>query len=264
MRVVLLAGGRGSRLQEETQARPKPMVEIGGRPILQHIMERYAGFGHRDFTIALGYLGGLIKEYFASLAAHSGDLRVDLGTGAKTRLGEVAVLDWQIDLIDTGLDVMTGGRLRRLRQHIGDETFLLTYGDGLADVNLDALLAFHAAHGRLATVTAVRPPARFGAIELEGARVSRFIEKPVSGEGWINGGFFVLEPAVIDLIEGDATVWEQEPLRRLAEQGELMAFRHDGFFQPMDTIRDRDQLQALWDEGTAPWVITHGPAGQRS
>lgn len=258
MRVVLLAGGRGSRLQEETHDRPKPMVDIGGRPILQHIMQRYADFGHRDFTVALGYLGDAIKRHFAGLAAHSGDLRIDLGTGRTTRLGDPETLDWRVDLIDTGLATMTGGRIRRLREQLTGGTFLLTYGDGLADIDVDALVAFHRAHGRLATVTAVRPPARFGAIELDGARVSRFVEKPVSGAGWINGGFFVLEPAIIDLIDGDDTVWEQEPLRRLAEQGDLMAFRHDGFFQPMDTVRDRDRLRALWEERSAPWIVRPG------
>ncbi len=254
VKVVILAGGLGTRLAEETTVRPKPMVEIGGRPILTHIMRWYSHFGYNEFIIALGYKGELIKQYFLNFYALNSDITVELQSG------NVTVHDghrekWIVHLVDTGAETMTGGRVRRLRKWLTDETFMLTYGDGLADVDLAALVAFHHQHGRLATVTAVRPPARFGELAFEGDRVTRFTEKPQTGEGWINGGFFVLNRTVLDYIPGDQTMWEVEPMRRLAEQGDLMAYRHPGFWQPMDTLREKQQLQDLWQSGRAPWMV---------
>jgi glucose-1-phosphate cytidylyltransferase len=255
MRTVILAGGKGTRLAEETGLRPKPMVEIGGRPILWHIMSLYARHGHKDFLVACGYKGDMIKEYFARYHAQDSDFFVDLRTG-KTDVIRPAQVDWRVGVIDTGQDTMTGGRLLRLREMLGGESFMLTYGDGLGSVDITALLAFHRAHGKLATVTAVHPPARFGDLNIEGSRVKSFTEKPQTGEGWINGGFFVCEPGVLDYIAGEDTSLEREPLTRLANDGQLMAYRHDGFWQPMDTVREKQILEQLWADGTAPWKAT--------
>jgi glucose-1-phosphate cytidylyltransferase len=249
---VILAGGFGTRLGEYTQTLPKPMVTIGGRPILWHIMKTYAAFGHKSFYLALGYKAEVIKEYFLNYRTLSGNFKIDLQNGA-TELYQSDSVDWQVTLIDTGLNSMTGGRVRRMREFIGNETFLLTYGDGLADINLDELLRFHRMHGRMVTVTAVRPSARFGELEIEAGKVSSFKEKPQAGEGWVNGGYFVIEPAFFDLIDDDATVLEHEPLERAAALGELMAYTHDGYWQCMDTKRDRDALEDLWRQGKAPW-----------
>ncbi len=256
MKVVILAGGLGTRLAEETEVRPKPMVEIGSRPILWHIMKHYAHFGNKEFFIALGYRGEVIKRYFRDLADLNGSMSLSLKDGAVQRY-ESHPEDWNVHLIDTGLNTMTGGRLKRLAPWLraSGETFLMTYGDGLCDIDLSDLLAFHKAHGRLATVTAVRPPARYGGIEFDGDRVAQFTEKPQVGEGWINGGFFVLEPAVLDYIAADATHWEREPLERLAQDGHLMAYKHDAFWQCMDALRDKRLLNELWDGGAAPWKV---------
>jgi len=253
MKVIILAGGRGTRLAEETVTRPKPMVEIGGRPMLWHLMQVYAAHGHRDFLIACGYKGEMIKDYFHSYAQYHNDSIIDLGTGEQTVLNRHA-LDWRVGLIDTGLDTMTGGRILRLRPHV-EGTFMVTYGDGLGNVDITALLAFHRAHGKLATVTAVRPPARFGDLEMEGDRVRTFTEKPQAAEGWINGGFFVFEAGLFDYLDGDEMSLERQPLDRIARAGQLMAYRHHGFWQPMDTIRERELLESLWASGQAPWKI---------
>jgi glucose-1-phosphate cytidylyltransferase len=252
MKVVILAGGLGTRLQEETSVRPKPMVEIGGRPILWHIMNLYAAAGHNEFVLALGYKAEMVRSWFLSYHSLSRDLTVRLSDGASTAHGTPSE-DWTVHLIDTGLETQTGGRLRRLREWIGNETFCLTYGDGVSDVDLKKLVAFHKAHGKLATVTAVRPPARFGGLELEGETVRAFAEKNQTSEGWINGGFFVLEPTVLDYIAADNTLWEREPLEQLASEGQLRAFKHEGFWQPMDTLRDLRLLESLWVGGTPPW-----------
>ncbi|WP_137177823.1 glucose-1-phosphate cytidylyltransferase [Roseomonas sp. AR75] len=255
MKAVILAGGRGTRLAEETSLRPKPMVEIGGRPILWHIMKIYAAHGVTDFVICLGYKGWQIKEFFLNYRSHAADLTVDLATGAVEVLRPNAE-PWRVTLVDTGEDTMTGGRLRRIAPHVaGDQTFCMTYGDGVGDVDITALIAFHRAHGKQATVTAVVPPGRFGALQREGDRVAAFTEKPAGDGGTINGGFFVLSPRVLDRIAGDATVWENEPLTGLAHDGELCAYDHRGFWQPMDTLRDREQLERLWSEGRAPWRV---------
>lgn len=232
--------------------RPKPMVEIGGRPILWHLMHFYADHGFKDFVVACGYKGEMIKQYFRDIALHESDFFVNLRNGAIEVLNG-SPLDWRVGVIDTGLDSMTGGRLLRLRSVLGDTPFLCTYGDGLSDVDVTALVRFHRAHGKLATVTAVRPPARFGGLALQGDCVEAFTEKPQAEGGWINGGFFVFEPRVLDYLTDDTTILEREPLERLAADGELMAYRHDGFFQPMDTVRERDLLESLWASGSAPW-----------
>jgi glucose-1-phosphate cytidylyltransferase len=253
MKAVILAGGRGTRLAEETVVRPKPMVEVGGRPMLWHIMKMYAAHGIHDFVVCLGYKGVQIKEYFINYRLHDADVTVDLAAGECTFHRSQAE-PWRVTLVDTGENTETGGRLRRVAPYLaGEEDFCMTYGDGLSDVDIGALVAFHRQEGRLATVTAVRPPGRFGGLEREGSRVRRFVEKPRGDGGSINGGFFVLSPKVLDLIEGDDTVWEREPLESLAERGELAAFDHPGFWQPMDTVRERNLLEALWASGAAPW-----------
>jgi glucose-1-phosphate cytidylyltransferase len=252
MKAVILAGGLGTRLSEETVLKPKPMVEIGGRPILWHIMKSYSQFGVRDFVICLGYKGYIIKEYFANYGMHMSDITVD------TRTGEIAVHrnqaeDWRISLIDTGEETMTGGRLKRALSFIDDQTFCLTYGDGVSDVDIGATIDFHKGHGRKATVTAVRPLSRFGQLFFDGTAVTDFAEKPLEEGGWINGGFFVLDRSVGDYLEGDDTIWERAPMERLASDGEMQAYFHNGFWQPMDTLRDRQHLEALWAGRQAPW-----------
>ena len=252
MKVAILAGGVGSRLSEETISKPKPMVEIGGRPILWHIMKHYEQHGFDDFVIALGYKGELIKRWLLDLAALQGDITVQVGRG-RVEKHEGERDDWTVKLVETGLETQTGGRVKRLAPHLGEGTFMLTWGDGVSDIDLGRLLEFHRSHGKLATMTAVRPPARFGHIELVGEVVSEFSEKPQAREGWINGAFFVLEPQVIDYIDHDMTHWEREPLERLAAEGQLMAYRHESFWQCMDTLRDRVLLESMWESGNAPW-----------
>lgn len=253
MKTVILAGGLGTRIAEETAVKPKPMVEIGGRPLLWHLCSLYAHHGFREFVIACGYKGEVIKQYFHDLSVHAADWTVELGTGARTMLQQQAP-DWTVHLMDTGQDTMTGGRLRRLKPMLVDGTFMCTYGDGLSDIDIRALVAFHKAHGRLATVTAVRPPARFGAINLDGDRVATFSEKSQASEGWINGGFFVFEPGVLDYLEHDDVPLERAPLEHIAADGQLMAYRHEGFWQPMDTLREKQLLERQWESGQAPWA----------
>jgi glucose-1-phosphate cytidylyltransferase len=254
MKIALLAGGVGTRLSEETIVKPKPMVEIGGTPILMHIMMHYAHYGFRDFVVALGYKGEYIKKYMVDYASLGSSLTIHMGTGhvvPHTR----NKLDWKIDLVDTGQATLTGGRIKRLAPHLGNETFMLTWGDGVSNVDLNALLAFHRSHGKLCTVTVVRPPARFGHIEMDGHKVVSFTEKPQLGEGWINGAFFVCEPAVLGYIEGDTTQFERAPMEGLARDGQLMAYMHEGFWQCMDTLRDKVLLDSLWESGKAPWKV---------
>jgi glucose-1-phosphate cytidylyltransferase len=255
MKAVILAGGLGSRLSEETVAKPKPMVEIGGKPILWHIMHIFSAYGVNEFVLALGYRSEVIKEYFLNFFALNNNISLDLASG-KTTIHEGNQPRWKVHLVDTGLMTQTGGRLRRVKPWLGDEeTFMMTYGDGVADVDIRALLRFHESHGKLATVTTVRPPARFGSILFDGQRVSEFSEKPQAGEGWINGGFFVLNRKVIDFVSDDTSIWERAPMERLASEGELMAYRHEGFWQPMDTLREKKLLDDLWLNGTAPWKV---------
>jgi glucose-1-phosphate cytidylyltransferase len=255
MKAVILAGGFGSRLSEETVLKPKPMVEIGGRPILWHILNIYARYGVDEFIIALGYRGEVIKEYFLNFFAINNDISVDLSTG-ETVVHQGNQTPWKVHLLDTGLNTMTGGRLRRLRPWLEDEeAFCFTYGDGVADLDVSALLAFHKAHGKLATMTTVRVPERFGRIAFEGTSVSEFYEKPQESEGWINGGFFVLHPDVIDYVDGDATIWERDPCERLAHDGQLMGYQHPGFWSCMDTLKEKNYLESLWESGRAPWKI---------
>lgn len=261
MKVVILAGGQGTRIAEETVIKPKPMVEIGGKPILWHIMKLYADHGFNDFLVACGYKGEIIKEYFHKIFIHNSDYVVDLKDGSLEVLNSNAV-DWRIGVIDTGLETMTGGRILRLRSWLSQQRFMVTYGDGLGDIDIAALVKFHRSHGRLATVTAVRPPARFGGLALDGDAVREFSEKPQAGEGWINGGFFVFEPGVFDFLNDDATILERDPLERLAAAGELMAFRHEGFWHPMDTLRDRQLLESLWSSGKAPWTTLNRSSGE--
>lgn len=252
MKVVILAGGLGSRLMEETQVRPKPMVEIGGKPILWHIMKIYSAFGLNEFVICLGYKGYLIKEYFSNYLLHTSDVTFDF-RHSSTEFYASKLEPWRVTLVDTGEQTMTGGRLGRIKQHIGNTTFCMTYGDGVSDIDISKLLKWHHDQGRSATVTAVQPPGRFGSLQIENSEVKSFIEKPQGDGGWINAGFFVLEPSIFDLIDGDNCVWEQKPLNTLAHQGELTAYKHTGFWQAMDTLRDYHQLEGLWEKGQAPW-----------
>ncbi len=255
MKAVILAGGLGSRISEETHLKPKPMVEIGGRPILWHILKIYSHYGINDFVICCGYKGYVIKEYFANYFLHMSDVTFHMKLNTMEVHYQKAE-PWQVTLVDTGESSMTGGRLRRVKDYVGNEAFCFTYGDGVADVDVSALIAFHKQQKRLATLTAVQPPGRYGALQMgPDGDVQGFQEKPEGDGGWINGGFFVLEPEVIDLIEGDATTWEQEPLKGLASRGQLSAFHHSGFWQPMDTLRDRMYLEGLWNEGKAPWKV---------
>lgn len=254
MKTVILAGGFGTRLSEETTARPKPMVEIGGRPILWHVMSIFGSHGYDEFVIACGYKGEVIKQYFGDFFHHHSDWFVDLASGQRTIVSQRAP-EWRVHLVDTGTETLTGGRVLRLRDLVSDGTFMVTYGDGLGDVDIPALVAFHKSHGRLATVTAVHPPSRFGALELEGDQVAVYSEKPQTNVGWINGGFLVFEPDVLDLIHGADSSLERDVLELLAAKGELMAFRHHGFFQPMDTLREKKLLEDLWASGEAPWII---------
>lgn len=253
MKTVILAGGLGTRLSEETERRPKPMVEIGGMPILWHIMKMYADAGFTEFLVALGYKAEVVKSFFLDYCRLRNDFSLDLRTGdVDVHDGERE--DWTVHLVDTGLDTQVGGRVKRLSKWVSDGTFMMTYGDGVAALDIRDVLEFHRRHGRLATLTAVRPPARFGALDLDGDLVASFAEKPQLGEGWINGGFFVLEPEVLDYIDGDETVFEREPLERLAQDGQLAAYRHERFWHCMDTLRDVRLLNALWDSGQAPWT----------
>jgi len=254
MKVAILAGGLGTRLSEETITKPKPMVEIGGKPILWHIMNIYASYGFREFVIALGYKGEIIKDYFLNYHYHSRSLTIDLKTGhviTHNQEGE----DWIIHLLDTGNNTQTGGRVKQVTEFIGEETFMLTYGDGVSNINISALLEFHYRTQKLATLTAVRPPARFGQLLFDGDQVTRFEEKPQVGEGWINGGFFILQPEIANYIKDNNTYWEREPLEALSKDGQLSAYRHEGFWQSMDTLRDVHLLEKLWQEGRAPWKL---------
>jgi glucose-1-phosphate cytidylyltransferase len=255
MKAVILAGGLGTRISEETHLKPKPMIEIGGKPILWHILKLYSAHGVNDFVICCGYRGYVIKEYFANYFLHMSDVTFDMQTN-RMEVHEKKAEPWKVTLVDTGDDTLTGGRLKRVAKHVQDEeAFCFTYGDGLADVDIGKLITFHKSHGRKATVTAVQPPGRYGAIEKSGDQVTGFIEKPRGDGGLINGGFFVLSPRCIDLIDGDETSWEARPLTNLASDGEMMAFEHHGFWQPMDTLRDKTYLEQLWDSGRAPWKI---------
>jgi glucose-1-phosphate cytidylyltransferase len=253
-KAVILAGGFGTRLMEETEARPKPMVEIGGHPIIWHIMRSYAAHGIDEFIVCLGYKGYVIKEYFSNYFLHMTDVTFELGNN--TRIDHhVKAESWKVTLVDTGLETMTGGRIKRVASYLGNDDFCMTYGDAVSTVDIGQLMAFHRSHGRTATITAVRPPARFGALDIRGDRVDGFNEKPLGDNQWINGGYFVLSRKALDTIAGDQTVWEKEPLEQLAAEGQLMAYRHDGFWQPMDTLRERRLLEEIWQTGAAPWRV---------
>jgi glucose-1-phosphate cytidylyltransferase len=255
MKVAILAGGFGTRLAEETASKPKPMVQIGNRPILWHIMKHYSHYGHNEFVIALGYKGEYIKKYFMDYCWLQSNLTVRIKDGHVRRHQHSDRPNWKVDLIDTGLKTLTGGRIKRLANYLGNQTFMLTLGDGVSDVNLNELLEFHRSHGKLATLTAFRPNTRFGHLKLQGNSVKRFLEKPQAGAGWINAAFFVLEPSIMDYIEGDNTQWEKEPLEQLAKEGQLMAYKHMGYWQCMDTLHDKQLLDELWSSGKAPWKI---------
>jgi len=254
MKAVILAGGFGTRISEESHLRPKPMIEIGGKPILWHIMKIYSHYGINDFVICLGYKGYMIKEYFANYFLHMSDVTFDMSSN-QMHVHHKSAEPWKVTLVDTGESSMTGGRLRRVREYLDDDAFCFTYGDGVADVDIGKLVEFHRAHGKLATVTAIQPPGRYGALAMDGDAVLGFQEKPKGDGGWINGGFFVLSPKVLDYIDSDDSTWEQEPLITLAEQGQLLAYKHEGFWQAMDTLREKNLLEDLWQSKTAPWKV---------
>ncbi len=254
MKAVILAGGLGTRISEESSLRPKPMIEIGGKPILWHIMKIYAAHGIADFIVCCGYKGYMIKEYFANYFLHTSDVTFDIQRNTMD-VHENSAEAWRVTVVDTGENTMTGGRLKRVRKYLGEEEFCLTYGDGVSDVDIGAAIAFHRKQERLATLTGIQPPGRFGALNLDGSRVTSFEEKPHGDGAWINGGFFVLSPLVIDLIDDDNTVWERGPMERLAREGQLSAYLHSGFWQPMDTLRDKNHLEDLWQSGMAPWKV---------
>lgn len=254
MKAVILAGGLGTRISEESNTRPKPMIEIGGKPILWHIMKIYSAHGVNDFIICCGYKGYVIKEYFANYFLHMSDVTFDMRDN-RMEVHQNNVEPWRVTLVDTGEDTMTGGRLKRVREHLDDSPFCFTYGDGVGDVDITALVAYHREHGRLATLTATQPPGRFGAINIQGGSVLSFQEKPQGDGSWINGGYFVLDPKVIDYVDGDHTTWEREPMERLAADDQMRAWNHSGFWQPMDTLRDKKHLEELWESGTAPWKV---------
>ncbi len=256
MKVVILAGGYGTRISEESHLKPKPMIEIGEKPILWHIMKIYSHFGCDDFIICLGYKGYCIKEYFAHYFLHESDVTYDFRNGNERIVHQHTAEPWTVTLVNTGLETMTGGRVKRIKPYLSNETFMLTYGDGVSDVDISALLKFHKSHGKLATITSVQPSGRFGALQItDHSQVQGFKEKPKGDDSWINGGFFVMEPEVLDYIDGDGTLLEKEPLERLAGDGQLMAYKHTGFWQPMDTMRDKNNLDELWKSGKAPWKV---------
>ena len=254
MKVVILAGGFGTRLAEETHSIPKPMVEIGGKPILWHIMKIYSTYGFNDFVICLGYKGYVIKEYFANYFLHNSDVTIDIKNNSMEIHNNYSE-PWKVTLVDTGLDTMTGGRIKKVAKYLDDETFMLTYGDGVGDMNIKELVEFHKNHGKLATVTATQPEGRFGALKLENNKVANFAEKMDNRNSWINGGFFVLEPEVINYIKDDTTIWEREPLEKLSKDGTLIAYFHNGFWKPMDKLKDKMELEEMWSSGDAPWRI---------
>lgn len=254
MKVVILAGGLGTRISEESQVKPKPMVEIGGRPILWHIMKIYSKYGLNDFVICCGYKGYVIKEYFANYFLHMSDVTFDMSNN-KMEVHQNSAEPWKVTLVDTGEETMTGGRIKRIQQYVGNQDFCLTYGDGVSSVNIGELVEFHKKQNTLATVTATQPPGRFGAMDIDGVKIQKFSEKPQGDGVWINGGFFVLKPQVFSLIDNDQTIWEKQPLERLAADGQLSAYRHAGFWQPMDTLRDKNYLEELWKSGKAPWKV---------
>ena len=261
MKVVLLAGGFGSRISEESIFRPKPMIEIGGMPILWHIMKEYAAYGHTEFIICAGYKQDVIKEWFANYFIHTSDITFDFTNGRDIIVHSQHAEPWKVTVVDTGLNKMTGGRIRRVKDYIGNEPFLMTYGDGVADVDVDALIAFHREHKHIATLTGVQPEGRFGIMDLEEDNIQSFREKSKDDMGWINGGFMVLEPQIFEYIEGDSTTFEREPLERLSKEGQLDCYKHDGFWQCMDTLRDKEKLEALWATGNAPWIANVSAVG---
>ena len=254
MKTVILAGGLGTRLSEETAVKPKPLIEIGGRPLLWHIMKTYSHFGFHDFVVCLGYKGYAIKEFFANYFLHTSDVTFDLANN-KMEVHHNYSEPWKVTLVDTGEDTLTGGRIKRIRNYVNNEDFFLTYGDGVGDVDITKLLEFHKQQKTLATLTAMQPPGRFGALQIVNSRVTTFQEKPVGDGSWVNGGFFVCSPKVFDYIEGDKTIWEREPLERLAREGQLSTYLHHGFWQPVDTLRDKNALESLWEKGNAPWKV---------
>ena len=256
MKVVLLAGGLGTRISEETDIRPKPMVEIGGKPIIWHIMKIYAHYGFNEFIICLGYKGYYVKEYFYHYFLHNSDITFDFSNKSQERIiHNTSAEPWKVTLVDTGAETMTGGRLKRVKEYVGNESFMMTYGDGVGDININKLIEFHKSNGKKATLTAVLPSGKFGALEIEGNNINSFYEKPKGDGNWVNGGFFVLEPYVFELLKDDTTVWEQYPLEKLASAGELVAYKHDGFWKPMDTLRDKIILNDMWESGKAPWKV---------